>query len=223
DNLKRTLPFFRMDIRSLINLANTFKAINKKAKHLGPLNIIKHTIAGIYNVNKIHVYQTKPSFKQVSLNENKMVNKDQYEHLMTYTKFCPWHTRRDLLKEALTNFVKGESLFSATENNELAWLCWLAESQNNISIKGFSKKIDLETNANILYDFYCREKNSFCKYLETSLSKIEVDDLPLYLVLNASNAIPDDRLRSWDLSLTKTISRHQILWFFQFTRVKRPA
>ena len=80
---------------------------------------------------------------------------------MKYTKFNPWQTRRDLLKEALDHFDKGESLISSTENNELIWFCWLTQLQNHISIKGFSKKIELEHNGYILQDFYCSDRHSF--------------------------------------------------------------
>ena len=77
DNLKRVLPFIRLDIRVLINWANTFKEINKKAKYFGLLNIIQQSLKGVCNVEKICVYQSKSSIKPLSLMKNKIVNENE--------------------------------------------------------------------------------------------------------------------------------------------------
>ncbi len=217
-SLKILSTVFGLKMHTIKNWRGRSWEINKKIKKHGLTKTFLPYLKGIYRKETKRVYRLN-STKTALKNDSKItVHKDHYRDLLNYKKTEPWHTRRDLLKIANNRFGQGDALLSSTTKNKLNWFCWLKSPQNTISIPGYSKEFELPESAPILTDFYCKEPNTFGRYLEQSLIRLDDPLTPIYIILDNSVQISEEQIRQWNIQLTKKLSCFQILSVFKFIR-----
>ncbi len=220
---RKILPVFKIDIQTVVTHKNYLKNLFRSFKQLSLFQMAHLAGKRIIDIQNLYIYRcdynSKPGFKY-----QEPINLQQYSDLMSYKDQQPWHTRRDLLQEAMSKFNNGETLYSIMQNDELNWLGWRVDSVNALKVRGFPRSIDLVENQSVLYDFYYPSRlnmDHFFTNLEQSLNQLsDVDGIPVMILLDSRFKLSPQKVEEWRIDICKELICVRLFWFLKFFHEK---
>ncbi|MBI5915524.1 MAG: GNAT family N-acetyltransferase [Bacteroidetes bacterium] len=208
---KRLLPIFKTDVPAIIAWKNNLLGLPRKLKGLHLADLLSF----VFLKKNFCIYAVQSSQSQQYAHRESR----SYEHLLKYSGSHPFLTRRELLKDALGKFAKGERLCAGAANGQLDWSAWLKTQQGPLELGVFSIETGLEENTRMLYDFYCRKGQVFADCFGQALKQaVGEQDTPLFVCLDKNHGISSEAWSGWGLRPVKKFTCLRLLYFFRRCR-----
>ena len=179
------LHIFGLKISEVLYKINELQDFIRACQGIGLSGIVHNFIHEIYSKKELYIYHILESEEECSATNSSKVCAQNYEDLLLYVGTSPWQNRRELLKDAIHKFGKGESLFTTTQNDNLHWFGWFTITNKPVDIKGFSCEYIPENTERIMYDFFHEKKMDDDLFLQKVLDSclmLEYHDIPFTIL-----------------------------------------
>ena len=141
---------------------------------------------------KQHFFKMDPKeFHKKDTADLEAVHTQRYSDFLRFRGSSPWHTRADILREALSHYSRGETSYTVVQNGILISYGWTGtvSQLKNLPIGKNILNSGINAEATIFYDFYVAPQTNAFEYFVQMLEKMLGDHWlsggnPIYLVLS---------------------------------------
>lgn len=157
--IKKISEYANIDIK---NIYPNIKSIPTKTINL--LKSIKKK--EVYSYHKI---DTDTLIKKTSINNKNEIEINSYWDLLKYNKTRTYHTKDEVISNALRRFSFEDTLFSILKDDELIHFGWMTKNLKNQNLTEIDSYFKFPENSVVCYDFFTKGDLSNTNFIDNTL------------------------------------------------------